>query len=75
MLLARRHAALLLRRRNGSLAPIRDAFEEEIGKSSGFFSARVYAWSRIDSLADAYCLLRAIEKKYGPLAEFKFFRV
>ncbi|KAF8891788.1 hypothetical protein BD779DRAFT_1468710 [Infundibulicybe gibba] len=37
-------------------------------------SAYVRTWTFVESPADAFALIRGIEKKYGPIAEYRFYR-
>jgi hypothetical protein len=38
-------------------------------------SVHIQAWETIGSMADAYAILRAIERKYGRIREFRVHRV
>ncbi|KAJ7594929.1 hypothetical protein C8J56DRAFT_928009 [Mycena floridula] len=50
-------------------------FEQSIGRpADGSRSAHCKAWSFIESIGDVYSMIREIEKKYGPVAEFRFFK-
>jgi len=50
-------------------------FEFSIGKTPGSFSASFTSWQNIASISHAQCLVREVEKLYGPVTEFIVERV
>jgi hypothetical protein len=51
-------------------------FAVDVGlEPAGDRSAVLRLWQTIPNMADAMAVIKEIERTYGPLTEFKFFRV
>jgi hypothetical protein len=50
-------------------------YEFSIGQTPGLFAAYFRSWNFFSSLSDVHCVVRELEKQYGPINEFKVERV
>ena len=63
---------------SGSALPITATFKPQPLpklKRDGRRAAYIRTWAMIDNMADAYTIVRAVEKKYGSIAEARILRV